>query len=292
MWKQYKHKIVRDLAWTLSSPNLLKGDDVLAEGILLEEYNDLKSWLAGLDKDPYSLVEFLSSKNTLRLGHYFEQLVFFWLHHSRRYVSIAENIPIRNKRGQTLGEIDVIVKDTLKNNYEQWELSVKFYLCINNDDVIQFIGPNGVDLLDNKLKKLREKQLIITQKLPGRTVLEQLKIPRLEAKIYIKGIFYYHPKQVYPKSNITTPNHLKGWWIYKAEAEGFLSETALYTILPKTEWLGGPSKSLDLMNKRALLKNLDEKYSNRSRSIYIATFNSSRNILSTGFITPNDWPSF
>ena len=63
MWENFKHKIVRDLAWAVSSNGLL--NDILAvkESLLREEYQKFTAQLRQLDEDPKLLLKFLETKN-------------------------------------------------------------------------------------------------------------------------------------------------------------------------------------------------------------------------------------
>ena len=81
MWENFKHKTVRDLAWAVSSNRLLNDKLAVRESLLSEEYQKFIAQLRQLDDDPKLLMEFLETKNIKRLGHYFEQLIFFWLQH-------------------------------------------------------------------------------------------------------------------------------------------------------------------------------------------------------------------
>ena len=96
--------------------------------MLRDEYQKFIAQLRQLDEDRKLLLKFLETKNIKRLGHYFEQLIFFWLQHSERFIILVKNTPLRSDKKKTLGEVDLIVQDQDTLNYEHWELAVKFYL--------------------------------------------------------------------------------------------------------------------------------------------------------------------
>ena len=79
MSENFKNKAVRDLAWALNSNAMLLGTHVVDQDVLDEEYLKYLPQLLKLDKNPSTLIDYLAKNNTRRLGHYFEQLVFFWL---------------------------------------------------------------------------------------------------------------------------------------------------------------------------------------------------------------------
>ncbi len=76
MKQKYKHKIVKDLAWCITSENLLNHPLCVQKEFFESDKIALETHLEDLDKSPKPLVDFLASKNTHRLGHYFEALGF------------------------------------------------------------------------------------------------------------------------------------------------------------------------------------------------------------------------
>ena len=105
MLGNFKHKTVRDLAWAVSSNGLLNDRLAVKESLLREESQKFIAQLSQLDEDPKLLIEFLKTKNIKRLGHYFEQLIFFWLQHSERFTILAKNKPLRSDKKNTLGAV-------------------------------------------------------------------------------------------------------------------------------------------------------------------------------------------
>ena len=131
---------------------------------------------------------FLETKNIKRLGHYFEQLIFFWLQHSERFTILAKNKPLRSDKKNTLGEVDLIVQDQNTLNFEHWELAVKFYLAHSQNGLTNYIGPNANDYFHLKLEKLKEHQCKILESDEGKKLLSELEISNIQPKLLIKGI--------------------------------------------------------------------------------------------------------
>ncbi|KAK3284575.1 hypothetical protein CYMTET_7786 [Cymbomonas tetramitiformis] len=91
MWRsvQWKHKVVRDLDWSISSPHLLDGQDRISASLGFQVLSDevgesLRTlsitWLQSLDDDPTELTSWLSDQRHVnKLGFYFAGLVEFWI---------------------------------------------------------------------------------------------------------------------------------------------------------------------------------------------------------------------
>ena len=69
---------------------------------------------------------------------------------------MARNLPLRNQ-GQTLGELDMLVRDRASGELAHWELAVKFYLGLADHDA--WPGPNPIDQLAHKARHLQQHQL-------------------------------------------------------------------------------------------------------------------------------------
>lgn len=289
MWKQFKHKTVRDLAWCITSEKLLNDELAISDEMLREDYKLFEKKLLELDKNPQPLVDFLSTKNTRRLGHYFEQLIFYWLEHSKRFDIVANNMPVRTTKGQTLGEIDLIVFDQEQALHEHWELAVKFYLADTSDGETLFIGPNANDYLHLKLQKLKEHQCKILECSEGQKILRDLEISYIQSKLLIKGILYYHPKQTYIPWLKLNPNHAKSWWIYLNEATDFLNNEHEFAFLHKDEWLSTASNPKTLMNKEKCLEKLKQELNLSARSIYLCIYKNGVQV-TEGFVVRDTWP--
>ena len=151
-WLKYKQPAVRDLAWAIGSPALIKPE---AQAFLLEALqiqaepasehsitwpksswfkNQLEEFspiLDELDKNPTPLLEALKNRKSPRLGIYFETLLIYWLTRQERFKLLHHNLPIREHtltagHEITLGEFDIIVLDTSTGKTLHWEVAIKF----------------------------------------------------------------------------------------------------------------------------------------------------------------------
>lgn len=289
MWENFKHKTVRDLAWAVSSNGLLYDRLAVKQSLLREEYQKFIAQLSRLDKDPKLLLEFMETKNIKRLGHYFEQLIFFWLQHSERFTIIAKNTPLRSNKRNTLGEVDLIVHDQETLNYEHWELAVKFYLANHSEGKTNYIGPNANDYFHLKLKKLKEHQCKILESKEGKGLLAELNISNVKTKLFVKGFLFYHPKQESTPWENIHPDHAQSWWIFLNQAEQFLDEDHLFALVYKNEWLSTPDMPKNLLEKKECLEHLHQELKNSTRSLYLACYKNSE-LMSQGFVVHNKWP--
>ena len=289
MLENFKYKTVRDLAWAVSSNGLLNDRLAVKESLLREEYQKFIAQLSRLDKDPKLLLEFMETKNIKRLGHYFEQLIFFWLQHSERFTIIAKNTPLRSNKRNTLGEVDLIVHDQETLNYEHWELAVKFYLASHSEGKTNYIGPNANDYFHLKLKKLKEHQCKILESKEGKGLLAELNISNVKTKLFVKGFLFYHPKQESTPWENIHPDHAQSWWIFLNQAEQFLDEDHLFALVYKNEWLSTPDMPKNLLEKKECLEHLHQELINSTRSLYLACYKNSE-LMSQGFVVHNKWP--
>lgn len=285
----FKNKAVRDLAWAISSSGLLNKSITVSDVILQQEYLKFEQTLIRLDKNPDQLIEFLSTKNTRRLGHYFEQLVFFWLKHSERYTIKAKNLPLRTEKKETLGEVDLIVYDEELEVYQHWELAVKFYLAQQCNGKTSYIGPNANDYFRLKLNKLLTHQCKILKTKAGEKLLKQLGIDEVESKLFVKGCLYYHPEQNYNSMEFIHPEHSSSWWIYSKEADDFLSNDHQYDLVHKNQWLSTPTQPTTLMGKVECIQTIHKNLSKSPRSLQLACYKN-KVLVSQGFITKDEWP--
>ncbi|MFM1875793.1 MAG: hypothetical protein RL266_1530, partial [Bacteroidota bacterium] len=153
---------LRRIHWAIFSPSLLSypfsaayvRDDAHAEAIL--------DVLKQLDEIPDEVDAYFDSLAKLPMGKYFEQLLFYIFEKDERFEVLAKNHQVK-QGNETIGEIDLILKDVVNGTYEHWEIALKFYLQSHaSDQHDAFIGPNGVDDLAKKMKKLTERQIPLT----------------------------------------------------------------------------------------------------------------------------------
>lgn len=233
----FKHRLVRDLAWVISSPPLVSGNfnEVLWWDYekCLAEYRDCFSALLALDQNPHALISHLENLKSKRLGLRFEALVSFWLSSiSPNYTLLAQNIQLHeipaNTQSRTIGEIDFIIEDRHSGDIIHLEVAVKFYLgTAPFDDPYRWFGTNLNDQLGRKIEHLKQHQTQLSIKHPT-----QMPRPIHQRHCLVKGrLFYPMDENIAPQG--VSANHLRARWLYQQESSG--SEALI--PLQKSEWL-------------------------------------------------------
>ena len=93
-----------------------------------------------------------------RLGFIYQYLCSNILSNSKRYTVELEEVQINTDSGQTIGAIDLILRNHITQAFEHWEVAIKFYLLHHGT----WYGPNAHDRLDKKLHHMLNHQLKMT----------------------------------------------------------------------------------------------------------------------------------
>lgn len=262
----------RDLIWAVTSAPLLKNDDCSDKWELAPEQIDGEQ-----------LVAFLRERAEHRVGHYFENLIHFWLIHIRRVRMLAHRLPVRDEN-RTLGELDFVFRDE-QDRLNHWEVAVKFYLqTLSTDrDVPQYLGPNTTDSLNRKITRMQEHQLPLS-----RHVYEDVEIRHA----FVKGRLYAHR---YSGRDVDVPtlhpNHLRGVWLHANEVDNRLGElrvgTQGFAILEKPFWLTSAGSSLPMEEFDATVQAHFTRY---STAIHVALLDEDGEETNRLFVVPEHWP--
>lgn len=168
-WLNFKHPIVRQLAFSLASPNLLQSlpdqlnmlhhFDLHHDDFWTQQFELYHSRLKQLDQDPTELIQFLARLKSTRLGLRFEHLIWFWLlddqhHHFKLLGHSIQMIEGKN----TLGELDFLILNQDTHQVEHWEVAIKFYLGESDLTLVNWYGLNRSDTLYRKLNHFSQKQ--------------------------------------------------------------------------------------------------------------------------------------
>ncbi|SAK59034.1 hypothetical protein AWB76_02669 [Caballeronia temeraria] len=296
---------VRDLAWLLFAPDLLReGDAALAHPFASKEERDATlAWLKALDAAPQPLHDHARDPKFTRLGIYAESLIRFFLAHGPAARLIAANVPLRRQR-RTIGECDFLL-ESADGARLHWELAVKFYLHIGDDDAARtarlsnYVGPNLQDRFDIKHERLMTHQLALT----GRAEFALLGFDGpWQAQLFIKGRLFYHGLDgdaVVPAPEIGA-HHLRGWWLTASEwreARAHASgDERAWVVQPRMAWLA--SRRLDASAAGTLIAESDAIRSRLEATIaptmiaaYMRDEAGQWIEESRGFIVPDDWPA-
>ncbi|MDV2441916.1 DUF1853 family protein [Acinetobacter gerneri] len=168
-WLKYKTPIVRQLAFSVASPNILSqipdqlhiqhAFELHHEQEFFEHFLAYEKRLTELDNNPTPLLEFLKQLKSTRLGLRFEYLFWFWLlddtyHH---YQLIGHSIQII-EGANTLGELDFLILNKKTQEIEHWEVALKYYLAEHDLALQHWYGLNRTDTLLRKLTHFSHQQ--------------------------------------------------------------------------------------------------------------------------------------
>ena len=239
--QDYRHAVVRDLAWAIVSPPLMQPEAAACQWFsddwYLRRYNAVHQWLKKLDQDPTPLIEQLDAQKDRRLGNYFETLLAYWLEADMRYDLVERNLPIR-EAGNTLGELDFIVHDRRDGLNYHWEVAVKFYLGVGDTrQRNNWHGPGKRDRLDIKLDHLQDRQSLLCRLPQTREVLQQRSIEVAGCAVILKGrLFYPYPQDGSYPVGVNT-GHLRSHWYRLGDFIATAEDEDRFRPLLRSGWM-------------------------------------------------------
>lgn len=233
---------------------------------------------------------------SMPMGKYFEQLLFYVLERDVRFEVLLKNHQLIQGK-HTVGEIDLILKDTVSGQVEHWEIALKFYLQYEaKSDHEVMLGPNAIDTLAKKMRKLNDHQLPIS------TDLSNAGIPSTENitdRLFMKGQFFYHLSRfgscnIFPYAAAT--DHERGWWCYLHEVEKALLKDMRWTTLWKPDWIGNiqTEDSVILLNYSEMQESLEYHFKEEVHSILCVGLRYCNGLwheVTRGFVVNDAWPN-
>ena len=230
-WKNYRHPLVRQLAFAIASPNLIRHIPEEINAFYEISLHPLSDWklfyysyasrLQSLDQDPTPLIQFLSQIKSTRLGLRFEGLLWFWLQDQNHHFELLGHSIQNHQAGKTLGEIDFLVKNLKTHEIEHWEVCLKYYLAQPDLKLPTWIGLNPEDTLIQKLTHTCDKQFQFTHAL-GHPIQRRYAL--------IKGQLFLPLKHAAVPSWINPDRRLGHWHNKILKTKGFIH-------LTRPEWL-------------------------------------------------------
>ncbi|MFT4068278.1 DUF1853 family protein [Paraburkholderia sp.] len=298
---------VRDLAWLLLSPDLLRPQ--LPMGALANPFDTPQElpatidWLYALDAVPEPLHRDLAATRITRLGRYAERLLGWFLQHGPAARLIAAGVPLRHA-GVTLGECDFLVQSR-QGARLHWELAVKCYLHAGNAGdsatgrLADYVGPNLKDRFDLKLAHLLNHQLPLSARDEfASTGYAGTWTPQM----FVKGWLFYRHGDTPQDPVELDPAHGRGWWATRGDWPAFaLAHANRWRALPRLEWLAPRSTTVqreqpeaaDASYVDALM--LAAQISDQHGPVMVAAFaeDDAGHLIerSRGFIVPDEWPA-
>jgi len=290
--RQIQNIHLRRIQWAIFSPSLLSYP-FSAQYVRDEQHEHaIILLLEALDAASSEVDRHFQQLGYMPMGKYFEQLLFFILEKDSRYEIILKNYQIKEEN-LTIGELDLIVKDTQTNKLEHWEICLKYYLQSSQTSTHSaMIGPNAKDNLAKKMKKLQELQMMHSS---HPQILSIINFQPIDIKLFIKGQFFYHLNNRMLVANDTNPLHDWGWWCLHSEVEQMLNDNLKWAILDKPDWIGSHQTTAGhtLKTPYQLSTFLADHFSHQHQAVFCVGMKESNGIWqekSRGFVVNNTWP--
>ncbi|WP_353142665.1 DUF1853 family protein [Acinetobacter pragensis] len=234
-WLHLTHPMVRQLAFCVGSPNILRSLPADLPIMHSFQFHDDSVWrehldrywprLRYLDQHPDELISFLQKLKSTRLGLRFEMFIWFWLLDSsyHAYQLIGHSIQ-KIDGARTLGELDFLLLNTESNEIEHWEVALKYYLAECDYSLPFWYGLNRSDTLSRKLHHFTQKQFQFADAME-RTI--QRRFCVLKGQLYLPSL----------SSSLTLPDWVNpsrriGHWGHRIP-----SSTPQYYRLQRHEWI-------------------------------------------------------
>ena len=297
-WAHLTRPHVRALAWLLDAPCLLDPDypgwagKIAAPAALTA---DIEDWLARLDDNSAELDAALGARGHTRLGLYAEQLMAFYYRQHGRLV--AHGLQVRASRNDTVGEFDFLL-DAGPDGVEHIEFATKFYLLAEQtvDTVAgacidSLVGPNLVDSLGAKMRKIVDRQLVLASHPAAQALLPR---PVLRAHAHVAGWLFYPAGRATPVDGVA-PLHCRGFWCALSEVGAL--EADAWVVLPRLQWLAPYSSTSStalapVLTRAGLQAALAQQFASANLPVMVAAVRQGDGMLAEtarGFIVPNDW---
>ncbi|ASK34506.1 hypothetical protein CEK62_08970 [Alcanivorax sp. N3-2A] len=258
-----------ELRWLLAAPALLNTPAGVDDG---------GPWLALASAAQPGLIETAAralarQPRPRRLGVHFENLVAALIEHSERFELVARNLPLRNG-GQTLGELDMLVRDRASGELAHWELALKFYLGLADHGA--WPGPNPADQLADKARHLQRYQLKRTHEPLIATQLAGAGYHVRRRVLLTRGRLFYPAHTALLSPPQAYPDHQRGLWWRNAPEPA--------RLIPHDLW-HCPESLSDNQTPELAAAALADYVEQQHRPMMIVT--EQRRI---GFLVPSHWP--
>lgn len=229
---------VRHLAWLCNAPSLIRSGPVRSLADWLPA--DTHERLLDLDQQPEPLMTALTQSQSHRLGHYFEELYHFLLTRLLEWPVLVRNAAIHSDQGNTIGELDFIVRNPISGALEHHEIAVKFYLGLAQLDNVVWYGPNARDRLNRKYQHMLSHQLAMSQRPETRLYLRARNLDEPITPVLLMPGYLFKPLSPQLPVNCLedwiNPAHETGHWLYHSQLRQL--DTRAWTVLRKPHWLG------------------------------------------------------
>ncbi|MBZ9537479.1 DUF1853 family protein [Modicisalibacter tunisiensis] len=298
-----RHPVVRDLAWLLQAPDLLDtpypGRPRLGE-LALDDPERRQAWLRALEQQPGELEQAVAHRLGGRLGLYHEALWHFLIARAPGTRLLATNLAIRDARGVTLGELDLLYRRRGDAAVVHLELAIKYYLGLETGPggstaPARWIGPGCADSLAIKSRRALTHQLTMSRRPEARERLAAYGDADVERRLALLGVLFRpvvtHDGNALPLPHGTTADALIGEWLPLsawARHSGGLAAPVRGAFLDKPHWLAPPPDDR-LMPLGALTGALLARFRARRTPCQL-TLREADGARRRVFVVPDGWP--
>ena len=180
----------------------------------------------------------------IRLGHQMEFVFRQCIEYSRDYEIIAHNEPLRES-GRTIGELDFILFNHIREEYLHVELTYKFYIIDPeiSEPIHRLMGPNRRDMFFTKLEKIKNEQLGLLSTPSGKALLDKYELREKEilAQVCFKAQLFLPYGTEYGHIRPLNTSCIAGYWLQFDAFNRPEFKDDLYYIPSKYEWPANPS---------------------------------------------------
>jgi hypothetical protein len=294
---EFRNKNVRDLAWAIGSCPLMVAEALPGSLLCLDEewckqqLSLHRDWMKSLDQDSSVLSTWLEEHNPVLIGKRFEALVGFWLTNSPHFNLISSNLTLQ-ENGKTTGEIDFITEELDTGRILRMEVACKYYLGSHkSSEWKNWIGPNGIDNLELKLKK-------IPRQLSTKTVEISNSEVKLTPAWFLKGYFFHHYSILgkHRDTKWSDPHYNAGWFLRTNELNVISNEFAQWLILPREFWMSpysgepGEFEIFDGSEMKKQVMRLIQLHQKAQMVVQVQVSDNRVTEMSRGFVVKPSWP--
>ncbi|WP_052365167.1 DUF1853 family protein [Halotalea alkalilenta] len=215
-----------DLAWLLDAPPLAQPEGTRYPALDALGVLD-PSWRRGRAEEAPPFAAWLDERPSRRLGEYVERLWQWLIARAPNAELIAANQVLRADQ-RTLGELDLLYRRRdAPHRLIHLELAIKFYLGLDPgpgapDSARRWIGTDGRDSLELKLRHLTEQQTRLLDAPLARAALNQQLGSALaaetagpiERQCAMLGVLFHPWPNALPAPRDAKPGHLVGRWLH------------------------------------------------------------------------------
>ncbi len=301
------HPLVRDLAWLLLVPDLIRmpwPGRPSRETLGLEDDERTARWLDTLEAWPQPLERCVGNTLNGRMGLYHERLWQFLLAWAPGTELLAHNLRIMSGK-LTLGELDLLYRRRDEASITHLEVAIKFYLGLfegpgEPQSQARWIGPGGADSLAGKREHLHRHQLRLTDLPETRNAIRaRLGLHRhrgdglanLQRQVAMPGVLFVPWQRPLPPPREATHDHLRGCWLYWRDWHRYrdgLPRGIHGTRLHKPHWLALPRPE-HLLRLRDLEAQLIDHFRIPAAPLQIALWHPDAGWQRL-FLVADDWP--